>query len=85
MAFVAHRRQTEIPVRKSTNLTLTASLVAEARALRVNISQAAEVGIAAAVAQRRQACWLSENQEALDSSNAFVEQNGLPLAQYRNF
>jgi antitoxin CcdA len=43
------------------------------------------VGIAAAVARRRQERWLAENQEALDSSNAFVEQHGLPLAQYRNF
>lgn len=85
MAFIAHRPPTQVPARKSTNLTLGSSLVAEARALGVNISQAAEVGIAAAVAQRRQARWLAENKEALDSSNAFVEQHGLPLAQYRNF
>jgi antitoxin CcdA len=71
--------------RKSTNLTLAVSLVSEARELGVNVSQAAEVGIAAAVARRRQERWLAENQDALDSSNAFVEQHGLPLAQYRNF
>ena len=73
------------PARKSTNLTLAAGVVAEARALGVNVSQAAEVGIAAAVARRRQERWLAENQGALESSNAFVEQQGLPLAQYRNF
>ena len=72
-------------VRRSTNLTLTASLVAEARELGVNVSQAAEAGIADAVARRRQERWLADNLDALDSSNAFVERHGLPLARYRNF
>ena len=71
--------------RKSTNLTLAASLVAEAQKLEVNLSQAAEAGIAAEVARRRQALWLAENREALESSNAYVEAHGLPLAQHRNF
>jgi antitoxin CcdA len=64
---------------------LEVGLVAEARELGVNVSQAAEIGIAAAVARRRQERWLAENQDALQSSNAFAEQHGLPLAQYRNF
>ena len=71
--------------RKSTNVTLAFSLVAEARELGVNVSQAAEVGIAAAVARRRQERWLAENQDALDSSNAFSDLQGLPLARYRKF
>jgi antitoxin CcdA len=71
--------------RKATNLTLAVGLVAEARELGVNVSQAAEQGIAAAVARRRQEQWLAENRTALDSSNAFVEQHGVPLSQYRNF
>ena len=71
--------------RKATNLTLTVSLVAEARELGVNVSQAAEQGIAAAVKLRRQEQWLAENQAALESSNAFVEKHGVPLSQYRNF
>jgi antitoxin CcdA len=71
--------------RKSTNVTLTAALVDEARALGVNLSQAAEVGVADAVARKRAEVWLAENREALESSNAFVEAHGLPLASYRNF
>lgn len=73
------------PARKPTNLTLTVGLVAQARALGVNVSQAAEQGIAAAVAQRRRDQWLAENREALDDSNAFVEANGLPLDRHRLF
>lgn len=71
------------PARKSTRVTLPVGLVAEPRARGVNVSPAAEVDIAAAVARSRQELWLAENQDALDSSNAFVELHGLPLAQHR--
>ncbi len=74
-----------MPARKPTNLTLAVDLVVQARALGINVSQAAEVGIAAAVARRRQERWLAENADALQSSNQFVEQHGLPLTRYRNF
>jgi antitoxin CcdA len=78
---------TTIPgaARKPTNVTLDEALLVEAKALRINISQAAEAGLARAVAERRAAQWLEENRGALDSSNAYVEQHGLPLAQFRNF
>lgn len=71
--------------RKSTNITLRVDLVEEAKALGVNLSQAAEIGVADAVARKRAEKWLAENREALDSSNAFAEQHGLPLARHRNF
>lgn len=71
--------------RKSTNVTLTVALVEEAKTLGVNLSQAAEVGVADAVARKRTELWLAENREALESSNAYVEAQGLPLARYRNF
>lgn len=78
-------QEASLAVRKPTNLTLTVGLVAQARALGINISQAAEVGIAAEVARRRMERWLAENRAALESSNAFVERHGLPLARYRGF
>lgn len=53
--------------------------------LRGSASQASEVGIAATAAFRKQARWLAENLNALDSSNTFVEQHGIPLASYRYF
>jgi antitoxin CcdA len=77
--------QTADNVRRATNVSINAQLLAEARALEVNISRAAEQGLARAIAERRAALWLEENQAALESSNAYVEQHGLPLAQYRGF
>lgn len=52
---------------------------------RGNASQAEQPDIDVAVARRRQAQWLSENRNALDSSNTLVEQHGLPLATFRRF
>ena len=37
------------------------------------------------VSQRRAERWRAENRAALESSNAYVEANGLPLARYRGF
>ena len=79
------RRHTVALRRKSTNVTLSVALVDEAKALGINISQAAELGVATAVARKRAEVWLVENREALESSNAFVETHGLPLARHRNF
>lgn len=71
--------------RRATNVTLGEALLAEAKALNINLSQAAEAGVAQAVAARRAELWLSDNREALESSNAFVEAKGLPLARHRSF
>lgn len=71
--------------RKATNVSLNAMLLAEARSLSINISQAAESGLARAVTEKRAEMWLAANRAALDSSNDFVERNGLPLARYRQF
>lgn len=72
-------------MRKATNVSLGEALLTEAKSLRINISQAAEAGVARAVAERHAELWLEANHVALESSNAYVEQNGLPLARYRGF
>ncbi|GLS30430.1 antitoxin CcdA [Mesorhizobium albiziae] len=71
--------------RKPTNMSIDSNLIAEAKELEVNISRAAEAGIAKAVADEKARRWLEENKEAIESSNRYVEENGLPLAKYRPF
>ena len=71
--------------KKATNVTLAESLLVEAKELRINVSQAAEAGIAKAVADRRAEIWLKENAKAFDCWNNYVEKSGLPLERYRNF
>jgi antitoxin CcdA len=71
--------------RKPTNLSLDSALLKEAKALGINVSRSAEAGIAEAVRAHKQEKWLEENARALESSNSYVEANGLPLARYRQF
>ena len=72
-------------MRKATNVTLPEPLPREARHLDVNVSQACEKGLKAAVSEARAASWLQENHAALDAWNAYVEQHGLPLSEFRQF
>jgi len=71
--------------KKATNVSMAEPLLAEAKALRINISQAAEAGLARAVAEKRAALWLEENREAIESSNAYVEKHGVPPEKFRTF
>lgn len=71
--------------RRATNITLPADLLAEARTLGLNVSQACEQGLKAEIARSRATQWLQENRAALVSSNDYVERNGLPLSEFRQF
>jgi len=78
-------KQRVTPPKRVAKVTLSEALLAEAKTLHINVSQAAEIGVAQAVAKKRAALWAQENHEALLSSNAYVDKHGLPLAKYRRF
>ncbi|MBY4588422.1 MULTISPECIES: type II toxin-antitoxin system CcdA family antitoxin [Rhizobium] len=71
--------------RKAANLSLDEGLVSQARELKINISRAAEDGIAKAIKAERERLWRIENAEAIAASNAYVEKHGLPFHKYRQF
>lgn len=71
--------------RRPTNLSINSQLLDEAKSLGINVSRSAESGIQTAVLEAKREIWLAENKEAMESSNDFVEQHGLPLAKFRNF
>jgi antitoxin CcdA len=71
--------------RRATNVTLPESLLQEARQLDINVSQACELGLAAEVAKVTAKRWRDDNRAAMESWNDYVEQNGLPLAEFRQF
>ena len=79
------RRPRPKTTKRATNVSLDTALVAEAQELGVNISLASARGLEQAVKAARAERWLEENKAALDSSNAWVKANGLPLAKYRLF
>lgn len=73
------------PAKKSTSMTLDGSVLQEARRLGINVSQAAEGGVIAAIRAERAKAWKQENAGAIADYNAFVELNGVPLAEFRKF
>ena len=56
-------------------------LVEEARRLGVDVSHRSEEQVRQSVRE----AWIEENREAIESWNAWVERNGLPLERYRAF
>ena len=77
--------KTSPELKKATNVTVTECLIEEARRLKINLSQAAEAGIARAVAEERARLWQQENHGTLDQWNDWAEKHGLPLERYRMF
>jgi len=71
--------------RQSVNTSIDSQLIKDAKALGINISRAAEAGIAKAIAAEKTRRWQAENKEAIESSNEYVKRNGLPLAKHRLF
>jgi antitoxin CcdA len=73
------------PARRATNVTLPEALLREAREMGINLSQACERGLAAAVAEARRRRRLEENREAMEAWNHYVAEHGLPLAAHQQF
>jgi antitoxin CcdA len=71
--------------RRAANVTLPDALIQEARLLGINLSQACENGLAAAVSEARATAWLKENRAALQAWNDYVEEHGIPLSEFRQF
>ncbi len=71
--------------RRATNVTIRPDYIAEARELGINLSEVLEQGLERAIAEARAERWQEENREAIESSNRWVEENGLPLAGMRLF
>jgi antitoxin CcdA len=71
--------------RKAADLAVDAMLVAEARALGVDPGRAAEDGLRKAVSTAKAEQWKRENAAAIQAYNEWVENNELPLREYRDF
>ena len=71
--------------RRAANLSLDADLLVEARAMKINLSRAAEDGIARAVTAEKARVWAQENADVIRSNIDYVEKHGLPLEKIRMF
>jgi antitoxin CcdA len=71
--------------RKATNITLSADVLAEAKAYGINLSQTCDAHLREVVRREREARWLKENSAFIAAYNDTVEREGLPLEAYRTF
>ena len=65
------------------NVTLDADLLADARAFELNVSAIAEGALEAAVKAERARRWYAENAEAIKQRERWIEEHGMPLAEYQ--
>jgi antitoxin CcdA len=85
MAILCSNLRMKNAHKRPTNISLPVAIVDEAKELGINISQACEKGVVAEISVRRRERWIEENWDAIQSSNAWVEKHGLPLAKHRMF
>nr|WP_284946434.1 type II toxin-antitoxin system CcdA family antitoxin [Acidisoma sp. PAMC 29798] len=83
--MIVARPAKQTPARRAANVTLPVDLLAEARALGLNVSQICERVLSAEIAKTRAELWRADNRAALISSNDYVERHGLALAECRQF
>lgn len=75
----------EDAVKKPTNLSLNAEVLAKARELGMNVSRTVDALLAEEVKRLYWERWNEQNREAIDQYNECIEQESLPLAHYRTF
>lgn len=71
--------------KKATNITLSADVLNEAKALGINISQACDQFLRDLVTREQERRWQADNAEFIAAYNAGVERDGLPLDAWRTF
>ena len=71
--------------RKATNVTLSADVLADAKALGINISRACDESLRKLVKAERERRWREENAEFIAAYNNMGEKEGLPLERWRAF
>ena len=66
--------------KQRTNVSLTASTLAAARELGLNVSAISDAALAEAVRSAKAEAWARETAEAIAERRAWIEANGTPLA-----
>lgn len=73
------------PAKKATNITLSADVLADARRLGINISQACDAYLRELVRREQERRWTEQHADFIAAYNQTVEAEGLPLEQWRGF
>lgn len=80
-----HQARAESALRRNVTVAVNSALLTAAAELGVDLGRALERHLGEAIAARARACWLSENREALEAHDRFVERHGLWSDGLRQF
>lgn len=71
--------------KKPTNVSINADLLAQANALKINLSATLEAALAEIVAARQRELWQQENQHTIRAYNQLVDAHGSLGDELRSF
>ena len=78
--------QTEVSTKKrAVNMSIDGATLDLAKKIGMNLSKTVDAFLKDEVKRRYWEQWNEQNKDAIDSYNARIEQEGLPLAKYRSF
>ena len=71
--------------KRAANLSLSADVLDAARRLQINVSQVCDQHLREVVRQEQERRWRAEHADFLAAHNTTLEQEGLPLDEWRSF
>ncbi|MDR3368619.1 type II toxin-antitoxin system CcdA family antitoxin [Rhodoferax sp.] len=80
-----HSARVRQPLKRATNLSLSADVLDAAKALELNISQVCDAYLRQLVTQEQERRWRTDHADFIAAYNATLETEGLPLDQWRTF
>lgn len=72
-------------LKRATNVSIRSDLLADARALNINLSQEFEKHLSEVVRKARGEQWKHDNRGAIVAYNKFVEENGIWSEEFRTW
>lgn len=69
--------------RKSVNLSMDTGILDEARRVGINLSKVSEAAVRSAAQAEADRLWKIEHADWIRANNEWVEEHGLPLADFR--
>jgi antitoxin CcdA len=80
------RREEPKRARKhAANVSIDAEILADAKAMGINLSQTLEEELRKQVKQEKIRRWSEENKEAIEAHNRFIEKHGIWSEKYRSW
>lgn len=79
------RRSSKQALKRATNVSVRADLLAAAREAGVNLSATLEKGLSEELALRRRQKWREDNRQAIQAYNEHVEKHGMFSNDVRSF